>query len=81
MVFDMRGNNMVNSKIKSLEVNYDKKATKEKIADHIQNIPFAISLDDSVLDALPNYMKHIPLKGIMLNAIKWNNEAKHVGGD
>ena len=76
LVFDVKGATPIEERIKSVEVNYDKNATKERLESEISKLPFKLNLDRKVLKDMPSYMDHIDLARLLMASIKWSSQAK-----
>ena len=76
LVFDMKGATAIEERVKSIEVNYDKSATREKLESKISSLPFELKFDKKAVDGLPDYMKHIDLARLLMTSIKWSSQAK-----
>ena len=76
LVFDVKGATPIEERIKSVEVNYDRNATKERLESEISKLPFKLNLDRKVLKDMPSYMDHIDLARLLMTSIKWSSQAK-----
>ena len=76
LVFDMKGATPIEERIKSVEVNYDRNATKERLESEISKLPFKLNLDRKVLKDMPSYMDHIDLARLLQTSIKWSSQTK-----
>lgn len=76
LVFDVKGATAIEERIKSVEVNYDRNATKERLESEISKLPFKLNLDRKVLKDMPSYMDHIDLARLLQTSIKWSSQTK-----
>ena len=76
LVFDMKGATPIEERIKSVEVNYDRNATKERLESEISKLPFKLNFDRKVLKDMPSYMDHIDLARLLQTSIKWSSQTK-----
>ena len=76
LVFDVKGATPIEERIKSVEVNYDRNATKERLESEISKLPFKLNLDRKVLKDMPSYMDHIDLARLLQTSIKWSSQTK-----
>ena len=76
LVFDVKGATAIEERVKSIEVNYDKSATKEKLESKISSLPFELKFNKEAVSGLPDYMKHIDLARLLMTSIKWSSQAK-----
>ena len=76
LVFDVKGATPIEERIQSVEVNYDRNATKERLESEISKLPFKLNLDRIVLKDMPSYMDHIDLARLLQTSIKWSSQAK-----
>ena len=70
LVFDVKGATAIEERIKSVEVNYDRNATKERLESEISKLPFKLNLDRKVLKDMPSYMDHIDLARLLRQNLK-----------
>jgi len=76
LVFDVKGATPIEERIKSVEVNYDRNATKERLESEISKLPFKLNFDREVLKNMPSYMDHIDLARLLQTSIKWSSQTK-----
>ena len=76
LVFDVKGATAIEERIKSVEVNYDRNATKERLESEISKLPFKLNFDREVLKNMPDYMDHIDLARLLQTSIKWSSQTK-----
>ena len=76
LVFDVKGATPIEERIKSVEVNYDRNATKERLESEISKLPFKLNFDRKVLKDMPSYMDHIDLARLLQTSIKWSSQTK-----
>ena len=76
LVFDVKGATAIEERIKSVEVNYDRDATKERLESEISKLPFKLNFDREVLKKMPDYMDHIDLARLLQTSIKWSSQTK-----
>ena len=53
LVFDVKGATAIEERVKSIEVNYDKSATKEKLESKISSLPFELKFNKEAVSGLP----------------------------